>query len=228
VSAVEEHPRSLSETAYQVLRDRILACDLVPGERLTERSVAAELGLGLTPVRQALTRLDSEGLVRTVPRRGYQVKPLTLKSVTDLFQVWRIIGPAIAELASRNATDEDRAWVTEHKKAMRTSWQNSDWPALMDGAQELWLMMARTTGNERLQDLYQGLDSELRRVFSLVFRSAPALESLERLYDGALFTEPINDSDFCERFIDVARRQVLGVVTTWPSVTQVEVLPPAS
>ena len=91
---------SRADEAYVALRERIVDCLLAPGLRITERQLAADLGIGLTPVRQALTRLDSENLVRTLPRRGYQVTPLTLGSVNELFQVWRILGPAIAGACS--------------------------------------------------------------------------------------------------------------------------------
>src|SRR3954447_11474126 len=108
VTDVSEPRISLGEAAYRRLRGDIIACRLAPGQRLTEKQLAADTGFGLAPIRDALTRLDHEGLVRTLPRKGYQVTPLTLKSVDDLFTLWRIVGPEIVRLGVRDATADQR------------------------------------------------------------------------------------------------------------------------
>ena len=82
--AEDSRPASLADEAYAALRDRIVDCRLAPGLRVTEKQLAAELGVGHTPVRQALARLDNDGLVKTLPRRGYQITPLTIESVNEL------------------------------------------------------------------------------------------------------------------------------------------------
>ena len=68
---------SLGEAAYRRLRGDIISCRLVPGQRITEKQLSADMGFGLAPVRDPLTRLDHEGLVRTLPGKGYQVAPTT-------------------------------------------------------------------------------------------------------------------------------------------------------
>src|ERR1700760_2220707 len=95
--------RTLSEAAYDTLRERVLTCKLSPGELITERRAAAELGFGLSPLRHALTRLIQDGLVEVVPAKGYRVAPLTVKSADDLFRVWLLVGPAIARLGVTQA-----------------------------------------------------------------------------------------------------------------------------
>src|SRR4051812_15077038 len=85
-----------SDAAYRMLRKRILTCELCPGQWFTERRSAVELGLGLSPVRGALTRLVQDGLVQSVPAKGYRVTPLTLKSVKDLFTTWALLIPEMA------------------------------------------------------------------------------------------------------------------------------------
>lgn len=63
------------------------------GTALHRARLALTTGLGVSSIREALTRLDHDGLVRTLPRKGYQVTPLTVKSVDDLFVLWGIIVP---------------------------------------------------------------------------------------------------------------------------------------
>lgn len=228
----DSRPLSLTDEAYAALRNRIVNCELAPGLRVTEKQLAAELGIGLTPVRQALARLDGEGLVRTLPRRGYQITPLTIESVNELFEVWRIIGPAIAELAARNMTPQARAAAvmaeTQALKGAHSDDGNSPFSVL---AEEAWLKLAQGTGNRRLVAHYVQLMGELRRVFTLVFQdpgAAGALASLSEYEDPDDQNDPAKVRANTERFIDTAHREVLGILTSWPSVVQAEVVPPVA
>ena len=79
-------PLSLADEAYVELRRRLTRCEIAPGTAFTARAVAADLGLGLTPVREALLQLGRERLVDTVPRRGYVAAPLTPARVDDILR----------------------------------------------------------------------------------------------------------------------------------------------
>jgi DNA-binding GntR family transcriptional regulator len=94
----------LTEAVYQRLYADVMFGRLASGQRVTERALAAELGLSVAPVRAALARLDHDGFVTTLPRKGYRITPLTLKSVDDLFTLWRIIAP---ELVRRGIATPD-------------------------------------------------------------------------------------------------------------------------
>jgi DNA-binding GntR family transcriptional regulator len=90
----------LAEKAYRLLRSQIIRCELTPGSRFTESDAALQLGLGKTPIREALTRLSQENLVRNLPRIGYQVVPITMRAVRDTFAVRAIVEPAAIRLAA--------------------------------------------------------------------------------------------------------------------------------
>lgn len=70
---------SQGEVAYAARRRRIIQCELEPGKRITEAQLAAETGIGKTPVREALTRLVQEGQVRSMPGHGYEITILPLR-----------------------------------------------------------------------------------------------------------------------------------------------------
>lgn len=91
---------SLTEQAYEVLKNRMISCELEPGAYYTEAGLAAQFELGQTPVREALARLAQLGWVRSVKGRGYEVLPLSLGGVRDLFGLRVIVEPAAIELAS--------------------------------------------------------------------------------------------------------------------------------
>jgi len=232
VTSDDSRTPSLADEAYVALRERIVDCRLAPGLRITERQLAADLGIGLTPVRQALARLDSENLVRTLPRRGYQVTPLTIGSVNELFQVWRILGPAIAELAGRNMPTDIRAQVmSTYRSRFDSARRDGDVSAVLQGDAELWMRLAEATGNRRLVAMYVQLVDELRRVFTLSYQDPDAAGALGVMAGGDdwfLIDDPAKIRAHTERFIDTAHRGVLAILTSWPSVVQAEVVPPAA
>jgi DNA-binding GntR family transcriptional regulator len=232
VTSDDSRTPSLADEAYEALRDRIVDCRLAPGARVTERQLAADLGFGLTPVRQALARLDTEDLVRTLPRRGYQITPLTIESVNDLFQVWRILGPAIAELAGQNMPADHRAAaVAAYQSRLDSAGQREDVSAIIQGSSELWMRLAEATGNRRLVSMYVRLLDELRRVFTLIYHdpaAAGALAALSSGDDWLVADDPAKARAHTEHFIDTAHRSVLAILTSWPSVVQAEVVPPVA
>jgi DNA-binding GntR family transcriptional regulator len=108
-----------SKAVYRLLRNRIMTCELVPGQLLTERRSAVELGLALLPVRDALTRLVRDRLVQAVSPNAYRITPLAPKSVHDPLAVWALLGPEMAALGTSRADPEQAAelgqlWVNRN------------------------------------------------------------------------------------------------------------------
>ncbi|MFF2487519.1 GntR family transcriptional regulator [Microbacterium sp. NPDC058062] len=97
----------LRERVRDLLRDRIVRGDFVPGDRLVERVLAEEMGVSRVPVREALTLLKGEGFVQEVPRRGVIVTVLAKEDVDDLFDVRVALDVQCARLASARATDAE-------------------------------------------------------------------------------------------------------------------------
>ncbi len=101
--------RSLTDQAYGRIRNRIVTCSLEPGRAFIEADLAQELEMSKTPVREALLRLQMEGFVQTIPRRGYMVTPIHLSDIDDLFRFRSLIEGECAARATEVASDEDLA-----------------------------------------------------------------------------------------------------------------------
>lgn len=101
--------RSLTDQAYGRIRNRIVTCSLEPGRAFIEADLAQELEMSKTPVREALLRLQMEGLVQAIPRRGYMVTPIHLADIDDLFRFRSLIEGECAALAAEVAGEEDLA-----------------------------------------------------------------------------------------------------------------------
>ncbi|MEA2246500.1 MAG: hypothetical protein QOH46_1029 [Solirubrobacteraceae bacterium] len=103
---------SVGQLAYDALRRAILAMDVYHSDadlRLDEKTVAAQLGVSRTPVREALARLEHEGLVRILPRRGIYIVRKSKDEITEIITVWAALEGMAARLVCERATDDDIA-----------------------------------------------------------------------------------------------------------------------
>ncbi|RMH47139.1 MAG: GntR family transcriptional regulator [Alphaproteobacteria bacterium] len=105
----ERSAESLSEVAYRKIEEMIVTLKLEPGTVLSEAALSERLGIGRTPVREALQRLAIEGLVVILPRRGVIVSEINLSRHLGLLEVRRELERLIARRAARRATAEERA-----------------------------------------------------------------------------------------------------------------------
>lgn len=113
--------RTLAESAYKRLRDDIITVQLKPGDPLDEKELSRELGVGLTPVRDALKRLRHERLAVIYPRRGTFVAEINISDERWLTEVRTDLEGLAAALAAEHATDEECAELKRMAEAMEDS-----------------------------------------------------------------------------------------------------------
>ncbi len=97
----------LRDVVFHTLRRAILTGQLKPGERLMEVHLANKLGVSRTPIREAIRKLELEGLVTMIPRRGAEVAQITEKSLKDVLEVRRALDVLSVELACERITKEE-------------------------------------------------------------------------------------------------------------------------
>jgi len=112
--------RLLPLDVYKKLRDDILAAHLKPGSILLERPLAARMGVSRTPVREALLRLESEGLTKRYPKMGMVVAELTLRDVIEAFQIREFIEPPAAAEAAVRLRPDEMAELLSHFEELET------------------------------------------------------------------------------------------------------------
>src|SRR3954454_17226703 len=104
---------SLTEKAYRLIEELIVTLQIAPGTVVSEASLSERLGIGRTPIREALQRLARERLVVIMPRRGIVVADENINTQLRLIELRREIEPLLAQLAPRRASDEQRRTFTE-------------------------------------------------------------------------------------------------------------------
>jgi DNA-binding GntR family transcriptional regulator len=158
----------LTSIAYGRLKEAIVSCELRPGTWLTERAVAADLDLGVMPVKQALARLSAEGLVITRPRHGYVVTPLSERTVDELFEVWAQVCGALVELATTKASAQQIERIADavRRSAGRPASSAAEFAASGDA---IWTVVTEAADNDRLTGIFEQTMTEVRRLFALSF-----------------------------------------------------------
>ncbi|MEZ5933142.1 MAG: GntR family transcriptional regulator [Alphaproteobacteria bacterium] len=103
---------SLKEHIYDVLKDGIMAMDIYAEDarlKLDERQLSEQLNISRTPIREALARLEQEGLVRVIPRRGVFILRKTVDEILEMITVWAALESMAARLATERAGDDEIA-----------------------------------------------------------------------------------------------------------------------
>jgi DNA-binding GntR family transcriptional regulator len=157
-------PATIKGRAYEHIRRGILDATLPVGTALSEYQLAKEIGVSRTPVREALKRLEQEGLVRSVARRGTFVADLTLRDIVEVYQV-RIQLEALAArvAAERMEPSQIKELLTELDRAERLAQQGR-----LDAAREhdihLHKSIVESTSNGRLAQILSTLEDQVHRI----------------------------------------------------------------
>lgn len=153
----------LRDVVFNTLRQAILTGDLKPGERLMEIHLANKLGVSRTPIREAIRKLELEGLVTMIPRRGAEVAQITEKSMNDVLEVRRALDALCAELACDRITDSELAALKEACQRFEMSVRTKDVKQIAQADVALHNIIVQATGNQRLIQLVNNLSEQMYR-----------------------------------------------------------------
>ncbi|CAM4247858.1 GntR family transcriptional regulator [Bordetella tumbae] len=161
---------SFGDDAYARVRRDILSCRLPPGAFVTEPELMTRYGIRKNSVRIALVRLAQEGFVKSRPRKGYQIAPITLRDVEEVFTLRVQLEPLAARLAVGRV---DIAQLRELEAACRVQHPvmqlNDQIDAFMDANSAFHLAISAACGNERLHRTLASLLDEMSRLVALGF-----------------------------------------------------------
>jgi len=158
----------LRDVVFNTLRKAILTGNIKPGERLMEVQLASMLGVSRTPIREAIHKLELEGLVELLPRRGAQVAKISEKSLKDVLEVRRALDVLIAELACERITKEqikelEEAKVMFEKAVSNAEKNNVETAELANADIAFHNIIMEATGNDRLLSLVNNLAEQMYR-----------------------------------------------------------------
>jgi len=165
----------LARQAYRANREKIVTMAYEPGLRLDEKQLVMELGIGRTPVREALLRLASEFLVESEPNRGFVVRPLTVQGVKAMFEALKILEVGAASLALRQGTEPCLSLMREAQDAFEAAVSEGDPLTLVWSNHEFHMHFARCSANDYLIRALADVRNEVNRLAYLSFGSRSGL-----------------------------------------------------
>lgn len=150
------------EGVYRVLRRAILDGTLPPGGQLRERDIATDLGISRSPLREALTRLEEEGLVVKVPFRGAFVVEVSAQEIAEMASIRLLVEPYAGELALEALRGPERPALSRTIEDLHRAAEKNDIPASVDAHLQFHRLFYELSGHGMLRSLWNGWETKLR------------------------------------------------------------------
>lgn len=153
----------LRDVVFNTLRNAILKGELEPGEKLMEKKLAEKLGVSRTPIREAIRKLELEGLVVMTPRKSAEVARITKEDLTDVLEVRRVLESLAIDLACRNITNEILAELEDNLVRFKAAVKKNDITEIATTDVEFHETIYKSTGNKRLIQILNNLREQMYR-----------------------------------------------------------------
>lgn len=206
--------QSLREEAYEQIKHKIITCVFKPGEYLNEAWVSEVIGIGRTPVRQAVDRLAQDGLLEVIPRKGVVVKPLGLDEIVQIIEARRINEAFCMRLAAQRATEDDLSAIEDImlRAAKAKADQNTEQMMLLD--REFHIALTRAAHNPVLAGMLQNLHERSLRFWFISLGAADRHHEVQNEHEAIYKALKKRDADKAEAVmidhIDSFHRTITG------------------
>ena len=160
---------------YQSLRAWIIDGELEPGEKLKDKELAAQLGVSRTPVREALRKLEDEGLVETAANRWTRVAPITLRDAEYIYPILQTLEELALTLAFSNLSAQHIQRMQNANNALKAALDRHDPCAAMYADAELHQTIIDAANNPELTSLLDQLKTKYQRIELAYFSNADLL-----------------------------------------------------
>jgi DNA-binding GntR family transcriptional regulator len=193
--AVQSQDSSLTERAWRALEEEIVTLRIPPGSVVSEAGLSARLGFGRTPVREALQRLASEGLVQILPRRGVIVTDIDVAAQLRLLEVRREIERLLARAAAQRSPPEVRNRFDAIAEAMEQAAERQDDMAFMRLDRAFNLLLLEAAANEFATAAMRIINGLARRFWYVHYKQVADMPLAARLHAAVARAVAAGDPD---------------------------------
>jgi len=159
----------LGVAAYEKIYQKIVSLDFEPGQRLEEKQLIEQLGMGRTPIREALLRLVGNNMVELQPGRGYIVRPITLQNIKATFEMMKILETGVVSLAVRQNVTPLLIKMEKASAAVKSAIQDNNPLRLVEANHKFHRYYAQCSHNEYLIRGINQIRSEAKRLSYLSY-----------------------------------------------------------
>lgn len=206
----------LRDIVFKTLREAIITGDLQPGERLMEIKLANELGVSRTPVREAIRKLELEGLVIMTARKGAEVAPINEKDLKEVLEIRRSLESLACELACKDVKDSDVRKLRSINQEISKAIEAEDIEKITQKDVEFHEAINDMTDNQRLiQMLHQLKEHIFRYRFEYIKEmknKRVIFEEHEKIIDSIAEKNPKKASREIESHIEIQEKYILNTL----------------
>ncbi|MCQ2508084.1 MAG: GntR family transcriptional regulator, partial [Dorea sp.] len=206
----------LRDVVFNTLRQAILRGELKPGERLLEIQLSKQLGVSRTPVREAIRKLELEGLVIMIPRRGAEVADITEKSLKDVLEVRKALEELAVQLACEKMQPEEIALLKKESERFReVAATNPDVTAVAEADVRFHEVIYNATGNQKLISLLNNLREQMYRFRVEFLKRTDVYQTVYEEHEELVRYIEAKDKDAASKATSIhIDNQVEGVIDT--------------
>jgi DNA-binding GntR family transcriptional regulator len=202
---------------YESLRDAIINQVLKPGERLMETELAEEMGVSRTPVREAIRKLEQEGYVVMIPRKGAYVAGLSIKDIHEVFEIRGALESLAAGLAAERATQEEIEEMERNIVLEASHFESSDLIKTIEVDTKFHELIFRASKNDRLLGMISNLREQVQRfrttTLAVSGRMKFALEEHRRIVEAIAARDVQLAQQMAKDHIESAENALLEVIS---------------
>jgi len=208
--------KPLRELVFEALREAIIQGVLKPGGRLMEIQLAEEMGVSRTPVREAIRKLELEGLVAMVPRKGAYVASLSMKDIIEVFEIRGALEGLAASLAAERITDADLESLERFLRRNYESVETADLSLMVEVDTDFHSQLYKASRNERLYQIISNLREQIQRFrktsLSLPGRMKAALDEHKMIVEAISARDGSLSRRLSEEHIENAEQSLMDAI----------------
>ena len=211
-------PQTLTDRAYTALEEMIVRLELPPGSAVSEAMLSERLGIGRTPIREALQRLARERLVQILPRRGVIVSDINVKAQLRLIELRREVERLVVRSAARRATEAERKRFAELADRFEKSARQNDDTTFMRVDREYNDLSVSAARNEFAAGAMSLMHSLSRRFWYVHYKQAADMPEVAKLHADIARAIAGEDEEGAakatDRLLDAIEKFTLDTVST--------------
>jgi DNA-binding GntR family transcriptional regulator len=206
--------RTVREVLFERLRGLILSGHYSSGAKLREQELAHAFGVSRTPVREALRKLESEGLVHYLPHRGVVVNQISYDDLAEIYPMRAVIEGLAARLAARRITPQELAALKDLQRQMNALLTKGDYRRATRVHTRFNMVLYRATGNRRLIGILAQFNDYIEHTIGRAFALPGRAAEIRREHEAMLNAIEARNGDAAEqaarRHVENARRAFAG------------------
>jgi DNA-binding GntR family transcriptional regulator len=198
---------------YEELRDLILRGEIKPGTRMMEIELAEDMGVSRTPIREAIRKLEKEGLVTIEPRRGAYVSDVSVKDMVDILEVRATLEGLAAFLAAQRMTKEEKMELLETSQKFNEALNQGDMAAMIKIDTKFHHLVFAAGRNKHLMQMVEALQELVLRFRYIYYKDFKRAEEMPaehlRIYEAILSGDADKARESAFNHIDQLKEMIL-------------------